>query len=97
MCSQLHFLLMSMCRTASYHLSHLSLLHEVVQYMRLTPFLKHTLLHLKLNLLPPRKKIQMKNFIRQLLLEQYYIFQTNYYKNLIFEISFKITSFNDVS
>ena len=41
MCSQLHFPLMSMCRTTPYHLSHLILFHEVVQYRCFTPFLKH--------------------------------------------------------
>ena len=43
MCSQLHFPLMLMCRTASYHLSHLILLHKEVQYRRFTPFVKQTL------------------------------------------------------
>ena len=38
-CSQLHFPLMLMCRTAPYHLPHLILLHEEVQYRRFTPFL----------------------------------------------------------
>ena len=41
--SQLYFSLMSMCRTASCHLSHLILLHEEVRYRRFTPFLKQTL------------------------------------------------------
>ena len=40
MCLQLYFPLMLMCRTTPYHLSHLILLNERVQYKCFTPFLK---------------------------------------------------------